>query len=210
MTDLAISVLGSEPDPFAAVPTINIRLRLDTPETEPVHAMVLKTQIRIEPQRRRYSPEEQARLVELFGEPPQWAASTKPFLWTHVTTTLAEFTGSCEVDLSVASTYDFEVAAAKYLHSIHDGEIPLVLLFSGTTFKYRDGGLVVEPIAWNVEADYRMPASVWRATMDGFFPNSGWIRLRTETIDALTAYKADRCLTSWEDAFELLLKEADK
>ena len=65
-------------------------------------------------------------------------------------------------------------------------------------------------MAWNVEADHRLPVSVWRATMDLFFPNSGWIRLQRETIDALTAYKASRALTSWEDAFELLLKEADK
>ncbi len=208
MSDLTISVVSSAPDPYAAVPTVLLRLRIETPEAEPVHAMVLKAQIRIEPQRRRYSPEEERRLLELFGEAPQWGESLKPFLWTHVTTTVAEFTGHVEVDLPVPCTYDFEVAAAKYLHSIGDGEIPIVLLFNGTMFSYRDGGLIVQPIAWNVEAEHRLPASVWRATMDAFFPNSGWIRLRRETIDALTRYKSDRALTTWEDAFELLLKEA--
>lgn len=210
MTDLAISVIGSQPDPYAAVPTILLRLRLETPEAEPVHCMVLKAQIRIEPQRRLYSPEEEARLLELFGESPQWGESLKPFLWTHVTTTVAEFTGSIEIDMPVACSYDFDVAAAKYLHSIGDGEIPIVLLFNGTVFKYRDGGLVVEPVAWHVEAEHRLPVSVWRSTMDMFFPNSGWIRLQRETIDALTAYKADRALISWEEAFESLLKEATK
>jgi len=208
MTALAITVLSGQPDPYAAVPTLLLRLRLETPESEPVHAMVLKAQIRIEPQRRRYSPEEEVRLLELFGEAPQWGESLRPFLWTHVTTTVAEFTGSTEIDLPVPCTYDFEVAAAKYLHSLGDGEIPLVLLFNGTIFSYRDGGLVVQPVAWNVEAEHRLPVSVWRATMDTFFPDSGWIRLRRETIDALTRYKADRALISWEDAFERLLKEA--
>ena len=33
---------------------------------------------------------------------------------------------STEVDLPVTCTYDFEVAAAKYLHALDDGEIPLV------------------------------------------------------------------------------------
>ena len=93
MTDLAISVVSSQPDPYAAVPTLLLRLRIETPEAEPVHAMVLKAQIRIEPQKRRYSPEEESRLLELFGESPQWGESLKPFLWTHVTTTVAEFTG---------------------------------------------------------------------------------------------------------------------
>ncbi len=208
MTALAITVVSGAPDPYAAAPTLLLRLRLETPETEPVHAMVLKAQIRIEPQRRRYSADEEARLLELFGEAPQWAESLRPFLWTHVTTTVAEFTGTTEIDLPVPCTYDFEVAAAKYLHSLGDGEIPLVLLFNGTIFSYRDGGLVVQPVAWNVEAEHRLPVSAWRATMDTFFPDSGWIRLRRDTIDALTRYKADRALTSWEDAFERLLKEA--
>jgi len=208
MTTLAITVVSGQPDPYAAVPTLLLRLRLETPESEPVHAMVLKAQIRIEPQRRRYSPEEEGRLLELFGEAPQWGESLRPFLWTHVTTTVAEFTGSTEIDLPVPCTYDFEVAAAKYLHSLGDGEIPLVLLFNGTIFSYRDGGLVVQPVAWNVEAEHRLPVSVWRATMDTFFPDSGWIRVRRDTIDALSRYKADRALTSWEDAFERLLKEA--
>ncbi|MEO7429963.1 MAG: DUF6084 family protein [Acidimicrobiales bacterium] len=209
MSDLAITVVGSEPDPYAAAPTLLLRLRIDAPEAEPVHAMVLKVQIRIEAQRRRYSPEEEGRLLELFGESPQWGESLRPFLWTHVSTTVAEFTGSTEIDLPVPCSYDFEVAAAKYLHSLGDGEIPIVLLFSGTIFSYRDGGLIVQPVPWHIEAEHRLPVRVWRATMDAFFPNSGWIRLTRESIDALTQYKADRALTSWEDAIERLLKEAD-
>jgi Family of unknown function (DUF6084) len=209
MTDLRVTVLSSAPDPYAASPTLLLRLRIDAPDAERVHAMVLKVQIRIEPQRRRYSAAEEERLIELFGEAPRWGETLKPFLWTHVSTTVAEFTGSIEVDLPVPCSYDFEVAAAKYLHSIGDGEIPLVLLFSGTVFSYRNGGLVVQPVPWNVEAEHRLPVSVWRATMDSFFPNSGWIRVSRETIDALTRYKAERALTSWEDTFERLLKEAE-
>ncbi|CAN5194475.1 DUF6084 family protein [soil metagenome] len=211
MSGLAIEVVSGLPDPYAATPTLVLRLRITRPDPEPVHAMVLKAQIRIDPQRRRYSPEEEGRLLELFGEAPRWGETLKPFLWTHVSTTVAEFTGSVEVDLPVPCTYDFEVAAAKYLHGLDDdGEIPLVLLFNGTVFGYRDGRLVVEPVAWNVEAEHRLPVQAWRDTMDAFFPNSGWIRVRREVLDALIRYKADRALTSWEEAFELLLKEADR
>ena len=55
-----------------------------------------------------------------------------------------------------------------------------------------------------------LPVPVWRDLMDLYFPNSGWIRLRRDTIDALSRYKADRALPTWEDAFELLLKEAGR
>lgn len=208
-TATAIEVLSARSDPYAAAPTMLLKLRITRPAR--VHAMVLKAQIRIEPQRRRYSPEEEGRLVELFGEAPRWGETLKPFLWTHVSATVTEFTDQIEVDLPVPCTYDFEVAAAKYLHGLDDaGEIPLVLLFSGTTFQTDEGRLVVQPIAWNVEADYRLPVQVWRDIMNAFFPNSGWIRLRRDVIDDLVRFKAEQALTSWEDTVERLLKEAGR
>ena len=208
MTDLAIEVVGARAEPYAAVPTLMLRLALTEASGDPVHAVALRTQIQIAPQRRRYSQGEEERLLELFGEQPQWGESLRPFLWTHATAMLTGFTGSTEVDLPVTCTYDFEVTAAKYLHALEGGEIPLTLLFSGTVFARRDGVVSVQPVAWHVEADHRLPVKVWRDLMDLYFPNSGWIRLRRETIDALTRFKAERALTSWEDAFEQLLKEA--
>ncbi len=55
------------------------------------------------------------------------------------------FDATTEVDLPITCTYDFEVAAAKYLHGLDGGEIPILLLFSGTIFRApgdrRHGGL---------------------------------------------------------------------
>jgi hypothetical protein len=167
----------------------------------------------IEPQRRSYEPAEQARLVELFGETPRWGDTLRPFLWTHIGTVLTGFTASTEVDLPLTCTYDFEVAAAKYLHGLDTGEVPLLLLFSGTVF--RDprlagggGGFAASPVAWHEEAAYRLPVQVWRDVMDRYFPNSGWVRVSKGTLDALSRFKAGRALPTWDDAFERLLKEA--
>ena len=44
--------------------------------------------------------------------------------------------------LPVPLTYDFEVATAKYFHGLEDGEIPLLLLFSGTIFVKGETGLL--------------------------------------------------------------------
>jgi Family of unknown function (DUF6084) len=208
VNDLAIEVVDVKPAPFAAVPTLMFRLAVADDSGDPVHAVALRAQIQIEPQRRRYTREEEARLFELFGPQPQWGDSLRPFLWTHATAMLTGFTGRTEVDLPVPCSYDFEVAAAKYLHALDEGEIPLVLLFSGTVFARRDGVVSVQPVPWHIEAPYRLPAKVWRELMDLYFPNGGWIRLRRETIDALTRFKAERAIPSWDDALELLLKEA--
>ena len=86
MTDLEFQVVDAAPEPYAAVPTIVLRLRITERGGTPVHAIALRCQIRIEPQRRRYRSDETEALVELFGEPGQWGDSLRPFSWTHVST----------------------------------------------------------------------------------------------------------------------------
>jgi Family of unknown function (DUF6084) len=208
MTALAFEVLGSRAEPHAAVPTIILRLRVTETTGGSVHALALRCQIRIEPQRRRYDPDEEERLYELFGETPLWGSSLRPFLWTHVSTTLGGFTGSADFDLPVECTYDFEVAGAKYLHSLSNGEIPVLLLFSGTAFTRGESGFSAEPVSWDRDATYRLPVWVWRDVMDMYFPNSAWVRVRRDTLDDLQRFKAEQALPTWDQAFEQLLKRA--
>ena len=208
MTNLTLEVIDARPEPHAAVPTIMLRMRIAETTGAMVHAIALRCQIRIEPQRRRYTADEEARLYELFGETPRWGDSLRPFLWTHVATTVTSFRGTTEVDVPIACTYDFEVAASKYLHAVENGEIPILLLFTGTVFTKGQSGFAVEPVAWDLEAPFRLPVAVWRDTMDMYFPNSGWIRVSRETLDALQRYKSGRALPTWDQAFEHLLKQA--
>ncbi|MGH9276859.1 MAG: DUF6084 family protein, partial [Acidimicrobiales bacterium] len=132
--ELEFAVAGAEPDRYAAAPTLVFQLNVTAPEGRDVHALALRCQIRIEPQRRRYDHAEEERLLALFGETPQWGDSLKPFLWTHASTVVAGFSGTTEVELPVPCTYDFEVTGAKYMHALDGGEIPLILLFNGTVF----------------------------------------------------------------------------
>jgi hypothetical protein len=208
VNNLTFEVVDARPEAHAAVPTIVLRMGVIKTDGGTVHALALRGQIRIEPQRRRYQPEEEERLYELFGDIPQWGQSLRPFLWTHVATTVGGFTGSTEFDLPVECSYDFEVAGAKYLHALAGGEIPLIVLFSGTVFTPGERGFAAEPISWNSEATYRMPVAIWRGVMDLYFPNSGWLRLSRDTLDRLQRFKSSQALPSWDQAFELLLKRA--
>jgi hypothetical protein len=53
-----------------------------------------------------------------------------------------------------------------------------------------------------------MPVVVWRDLMGAFFPNSGYIRLDRDTVNALLQAKAARGLTSWDSVVASLLDGA--
>jgi hypothetical protein len=198
-------------EPYAAVPTLTFALRIGGRggRPTPIHTIALRCLIQIEPRRRHYDAAEEARLFELFGEPRRFGETLNPVMWTQVSLMVPGFLGATEVKLPVTCTYDFEVVAAKYLHALDDGEIPLLFLFSGTVFTRQEGGGVsVEPVPWEHEASFRLPVQVWRQVMDQYFPGGAWIRLRRESFDALHRFKGRRALPTWDDAVEALLRAA--
>ena len=205
MTDLSFEVVDVAPQEHAASPHLLFRLRVTESSGEVVHAIALRAQLRIEPQRRPYDPLEQEALTDLFGTSDRYSATLKPFLWTHATAMVQGFEGSREFDLPVACTYDFDVSATKYLHALRGQDVPLVLLFSGTVFTRGATGFSVEQLSWSLEARCLLPVSLWRALMDHYFPGAGWIRLDRATIDALARFKSARGLVSWDDALAALL-----
>jgi hypothetical protein len=204
--ELGFAVEGAEPWHHAVVPTIRLRLRLESRGGHPIRSVSLTTQIRIAVTRRSYDGDAQARLVELFGDPAGWGQTLRSLLWTHTTLVVPAFEGSTSVDMPLPCTYDFEVAGAKYLAALEDGDVPLELLFSGTTFFADERGLLqTARIPWDSEAEFALPVRVWRETMDHVFPDAAWVRLRGETFRRLYAYKAERALPTWEAALEELM-----
>jgi hypothetical protein len=208
MAELSAEIVDVRVEPYAAVPTLMWSLRLAESTGVRVHTIALHTQVRIEPQRRRYHQLEQDRLLDLFGEPSRWGDTLRPFLWTHVDTMVSGFEGETVVDLPMACTYDFDVAASKFLHGLDGGEVPLVFLFNGTVFTKSDTGFAAELVPWHLECDYRLPVTLWREVMDRYFPGGGWLRLDRGTIDRLQRYRAEQALPTWEQAIAALLKAA--
>ncbi len=206
MSALAVTVLEAAPSAHTAAPAIVFRLRLENISSCRIHALGLRCHVQIDPRNRKHSPDEQARLYELFGDEQQWERSLRPVTWAHASTVVPSFDRRIEIDLPVACTYDLEVASAKYLHAIRTGYVPLAFSFSGTSFSLTDrSSLTIQPVPWDVEASFRMPSTVWRAAMDQFFPGGGWLRLQSDTIDRLQAFRGQQAVVSWDDAIGLLL-----
>jgi hypothetical protein len=205
MTEVTLAVLDITPRQYAATPELIARVGIAAVGDDPVHAIALRCQVRIEPLRRPYSDEEAAGLLDLFGPRARWSTTQRTFLWQHTNAMVPGFTGATQVDLPLECTYDFEVAGAKYLHALRDGTIPLQFLFSGTVFVQGPRGFAVQQVPWDREDRYDMPVSVWRDLIAQHYPNTGWLRLRHETIDALALYRSAEGLLGFDDAITSLL-----
>jgi hypothetical protein len=203
------SVVDIFAEPYAAAPQLTARLRITEATGQTIHAIALRCQVRIEPQRRRYDESDESGLRALFGDRDRWMDTLKPFLWMQTSAMVQGFTGITEVDLALPSTYDFEVTGSRYLHAVGEGTIPLALLFSGTVFTKGANGFGVEQVPWDCEADYQLPVSVWQQMIASYYPNTGWIRLDHDVVDALADFKSRHGLTTWEETMQALLAARD-
>jgi hypothetical protein len=208
--ELDFSVAGVEPLERAAAPTLRFRLRISRSGGAAVRSIALNVQLRIAATRRAYDVETRERLAELFGAGDAWGRNLHSLPWTSVSLNVPGFQDETRVELQVPCTYDFEVAASKYLHGLRDGEVPLELLFGGTVFyAARGGALQISLLAWEKEAEFRMPVGVWRRLMDHYFAGQAWLRLGTDSFDRLHAFRSRNALPSWDRTIDALLDAAE-
>jgi hypothetical protein len=210
MPDLDFQVEGVAAVKYAAVPMLSFRLRVTNKNAgEMVHSVVLRAQIQIEVTRRHYSPQEQAQLRDLFGEPERWSKTLKSMLWTHAAITVPPFQKEMVVEIPVPCTFDFSVGATKYFHGLTDGDLPLNFMFSGTVF-YRgeNDAMQVAPISWEKEAKFKLPLKIWRDVIDEYYPNTAWLCLRRDAFERLYDFKVRNGIPTWEEVIDRVFSNA--
>lgn len=212
MPDLNFAVESSEAVLHAAVPMLALKLRItNMPDSEPIHTLSLRSQVQIEPTRRRYGPEEQEKLLDLFGEPERWSRTVRSLHWMNISVTVPGFTGTTVVDLQLPCSFDFNVATTKYFHGLDAGDIPLCVLFSGTVFYGgEEGALQIAQIPWDREVNYRLPAAIWKQMMDAYYPNSAWLRVDRDVFDRLYRYKVRHAIPTWEQLLDRLVSSKEE
>jgi Family of unknown function (DUF6084) len=202
------AVIGVRQVRYAASPMLALDLQVSEPSGRPVYMLALKVQLMIEPARRDYDGATRERLAELFGPPERWATTTRSLIWSQLDVVVPAFTGQTTVAVPIACHYDLELAASKYLHALPGGEAPLALHFNGMIYyQAPGGGLQMVLVPWNKSIDFRMPVSVWRETIEHYYPNTGWVAVRTQTLEALQREKLARGLATYDDCLQALLEE---
>jgi hypothetical protein len=200
------AILGAEMVKAAAAPTLKFNLGITDRSGLDVYAISLKIGIVIDPVHRQYDDATRARLLELFGEPSRWGATTHSFLWSNTYLLTPQFSGATTVDLPVMGNFDLELAATKYFYSLPDGEVPLTFHFSGSIF-YRgvEGRIQVVQVPWRCSSSFKLPVDIWRQMVDYYYPMTGWITLQRETIDLLMEYKSRKGLATFDGCLRTLL-----
>ena len=206
--DLEFAVLSARPVKYAAAPMLTLDLHISEAGGRDVYMLALTIQLMIEPARRRYDEPTRGRLVELFGAPERWGVTTRSLVWAQLDVVVPAFTGSTTVSVPISCHFDLELAAAKYLHSLPDGEAPLALHFNGMIYYPDDDGrLQMVLIPWSKSIDFRMPVSVWRETIEHYYPGTTWIAVRSQTFEALQQEKLARGLATVDACVSALLNE---
>jgi hypothetical protein len=206
--ELKFKVLSARPVRYAAAPMMTLDLQVSEQQGRQVYMIGLSIQLMIEPARREYDEATRERLAGLFGAPERWAVTTHSLLWAQLDIVVPQFTGSRTVAVPLPCSYDLEIAAAKYLHSLPDGEAPLALHFNGMVY-YPDenGGLRMVLVPWSQSIDFRMPVSVWRETVAHYYPNSGWAAFGEHTLQQLERERVARGLPTYDACVSELLSE---
>jgi hypothetical protein len=203
---LEFAVVGAEPIEHAATPGVRFHMHVIEPEGREVYAVALSTQIQIDPARRPHDEATRAKLVELFGAPERWGATTHSFQWARVESLVPSFSESTAFAVEVPCTYDLEVTSAKYFDALSDGDVPLSFHFNGTVlYRGADDRLQVVLVPWSCTTRWRMPVDVWKRTIAAHYPGGGWIRLQHDTLEALGRRKAERGLHTFDDTVRDLL-----
>ncbi|CAB1129770.1 conserved protein of unknown function [Candidatus Hydrogenisulfobacillus filiaventi] len=200
------TVLGAGPAPATARPALLLRLGVTAGGGGRVEGVLARVQVRLAARERRYTPAEEERLQDVFGEPSRWGETAGDLLWSQEALVVPAFEADTAVDLPLACSYDVAVASGKFLAALETGEIPLRLLFSGMVFGWQPGqGMAIRPIAWEEEVTARVPVSAFRETLDRFFPGQAWIRMDRAVFDRLNRWRSRSGFATWEEALAALL-----
>ena len=204
MAELVFDCVDVRSDQYAAGPTLNFTLRVaeTTGERGACHRAALPVAHRAA-QAPVLTAEEAQQLNDLFGDTSRWADTLKPVQFAMASVMVPSFTGSVEVDLAVPCTYDLDIASTRYFHALEDGEIPLLLLFSGTLFTRGTTGFSVDPGALAQGGDLP-PAGQRMAGDDGpVLPRQRLAAAEPRRrCTQLGAFKNARALPTWEQTID--------
>ena len=120
----------------AATPLLGFQAAIDQRQsgTRPSTPWRLRCQIQLEVTRRKYTAEDQERLLDLFGEPSRWGQTLRNLLWTHANLVVPSFQGQ-RWSIFRCRARSISMWLPPNISTVWRTEtFPICLQFSGTVF----------------------------------------------------------------------------
>ena len=158
-------------------PTLRFKLGVSEPTEREIFTIALTAQINVEPARRTHDAATRERLVDLFGEPERWPATTHAFVWTHATHARAELHGRGDV----------HAARARDVRPRGRGRALLLRACPTARLRWRStsagrSSCVARtaasrscPCRGRARTTWRMPIATWREMMQRHYPGRSWV-----------------------------------
>ena len=208
VTGYAFSVLDVFAEPYAAAPQLTARLRIEESTGQTVHAIALRCQVRIEPQRRPYERGRRERAcapcsATATGGPTRCGRSCgcSAARWCRASPASPRSTSRCRAPTT--STSPGPATCTR----VGDGAVPLALLFSGhRVHQGRAGVRRASRCRGTARRRTGCRSRCGRQMIASYFPNTGWLRLDRDVLDALADFRSEHGLTSWEETVQTLLR----
>ena len=119
------------------------------------------------------------------------------------------FTGATTFTIPFRSSFDLELAAAKYIYSLPDGNVPLIVQLHRHDLLPRGRRADADradPLGL-LPRGFALPVSTWREMIRDHYPEGGWVALEPTRFDALAARKAELGLPSFDATVAALLED---
>ena len=158
------------PNRYAVTPVLTARVGIAAVGDDPVHAIALRCQVRIEPLRRGYSDEEAAGLLDLFGPRERWATTQHTFLWQHSTAMVQGFTGATEVTSRWSAPTTSRSPPRSICTRCATARCRCNSCSAERFSSKGPRGFAVQQVPWDREDRYDMPVSVWRDLIALHYP----------------------------------------
>ena len=208
MPDLSFQVENAEVVPFAVAPLLAFGLRVTNAAAGrggPHGGAPLPDPDRGHP--RRYAPEEEERLRDLFGEPERWGQTLRTMLWTHASVVVPAFEGERHgrpAGAPAPSTSTWRRPSISTALDDRRGPAHVPVQRQRLLRGLRRGA-AGGPDLVGEGGDLPTAGGTWQELMDAYYPNRPGSHLRRDVFDRLYRYKVGHGIPTWEQALERIL-----
>jgi len=170
MPELKLSIQDVHVHSLNGRPVVGLCVHLAvTPPQTHVYSLSLDYGVQIDAVRRHYLPDEQRRLVSVFGPSGIWYCTLHSLPWASGAAQVPAFIGRTSIELSLPCGSEANPAIQKYFQALSAGDVLISAAFHGAAF-YASDNLPLQhcELPENCRANFHLPLALWNEAIERY------------------------------------------